>query len=68
MNPHLYLYLSWRAWLASLPLLTALITLCYAFDVADRLPTWAAFPLGVLLGIVSNQWGRLVTRKPTPDA
>ena len=55
--------IDWHAWLASLPLLTALLLLSHAFDVSDRLPTWAGVLLGFCLGIVGTQWGRLVIRK-----
>jgi hypothetical protein len=61
-------YRSTRALLASLPLLTALLLLMSAFDVNDRLPTWAGFLLGISLSFVTTQWARLVTRKPVRDA
>jgi hypothetical protein len=51
-----------RAFLASLPPLTAFALLMRAFDVSDRLSFPAALLLGVVLGTVALQWGFLFTR------
>lgn len=60
---------STRQWLASLPLLTALLLISYAADLADRLPTWAGVLLGVSFSVVSVQWGRVAehAKRPTEN-